>query len=126
MTTTRDTQWANTAGRMLSTLEFGTAVTWSTTPTTGYDRTTGASTGTETSYTVSSSPLLRVRQQYVDGETIQATDFMVMVAAQGLAFTPAMGQRVTAGGTSYRVVMVSPIQAQDDVVAYRVFVRKGP
>lgn len=126
MTTTRDTQWANTAGALLATSGFGTVVTWSITPTTGYDRTTGASTGTETSYSVSASPLLRVRQQYVDGETVRVTDSMVLVAAQGLAFTPAVGQRVTASGVSYRVIMVSPIQAQDDVVAYRAFVRGGP
>lgn len=51
----------------------------------------------------------------VPGTTVERVDWHIYVPAQGAAFVPSPGDSVTSGGSTYRVVTVSPIApgAQD-------------
>lgn len=102
---------------------FGRAATW-TVVTNSFDPSTRRSSPTETSHAVTISPPSPFAIELVDGVTIQASDVAVMIAASGLAFTPAIGDRVTTGSVSYRVVAVSPVASGELIAAYEVQCRK--
>lgn len=103
----------------------GKVVTWTVKSGGTKNPTAGTVDGvTTTNYTVKCSPPSAYEQRYVDGKLIQQGDAKLILAGQGLAFTPALGQSVTIDGVVWRVLGVDPIYSGELIAAWKVQVRR--
>lgn len=104
--------------------EFGKNVTFSVTSGGTNSPSTGAVTGaTTTTYTVKAYPY-PYEARYVDGDVVQVGDAKLILAASGLAFTPAPGQSVTIDAAVWRVIAANAIYSGELVAAWELQVRR--
>lgn len=86
-----------------------------------YDPTTGESVEVSpVEYTVKATPPNPVVIDSRDGSTVLRQTKGIILAAQGLAFTPAVGQSVLIDGVEAAVVSVSPIYSGELIAAFQV------
>lgn len=124
MTGALDTTARNTASRLLA--KFGKAMTLTRAAGT-YDLATGTTTpGTPQTASVNGYPDATYRKlgQTYGAELVQAGDLDVMVAAKGLAFTPAPGDQLSWGSEVYKVQQVKPTYSGEQVALYNLLVRR--
>lgn len=103
--------------------DFGSTATW-TRQTSTFDPSTGKTTDADTSYSVVISPPAPYNNRRVDGTVIQVGDTMAMLAAEGLAFTPTIGDYLTHKTIRWQVVGLVPIYSGELISAYEVQLRK--
>lgn len=96
-----------------------------------YKNGAGADTRTSTDYTVYGLIQSQTMPQsgntgerYFNGTLIQTGDKFILMAASGLAVTPAPGDKLTVSGTVYSIVTHIAIEPGGTVLAYRLLVRK--
>lgn len=121
MTTSFDSEMSAFAAGILSGSQLGTTLAYEAVAR-AYSEATGRTTETVTSHSVQASPPSAVRQW--GAEPIEEGDVQTVLPASGLGFTPAAGDRVTLDGESWSVESVQGIRAQDDVVAYKLRLRR--
>jgi hypothetical protein len=107
--------------------EFGKPVTWTSVAVDGatYSPATGEGVPVETEYSVKVTPpqafdpaSLRTAAQFEPGDTVAQGEMYVMLAAEGLAFTPKQHDRVTIDGAVWQVTGVGPVYSGELVCAY--------
>lgn len=104
---------------------YGKSVTFTVEAVQSYNPATGETTAaTPVTHTRKVTPPTAYEQRFVDGETIRAGDMKVFVAAQGLAFVPALDQRVTIDSVAWRIMAVGPIYTGELVALYELQLRK--
>lgn len=60
----------------------------------------------------------------VDGDTIKRGDTKVLIAAQGLRFTPSEGMQVDIGDDTWTVISVTPLDPGEKSAAYKLQLRR--
>jgi len=82
-----------------------------------YSPTTGKYTGgTTNSYTIKIAPPAEYHIKLINGDNILAGDMQTLIAATGLAFTPAIGDIITIDTVDWQVINVSPQYSGEDIV----------
>lgn len=80
-------------------------------------------TKVETS-TAGTALLTRVAKRFVDGQTVQATDFMAMFTPSDVAVEPEEGDHFEQNGIRYTVTMARPLYPGAVNLLWRVFLRR--
>lgn len=90
-----------------------------------YSPTSGSVSGESTAtYSVKVTPPEPYETKYQDGDLIRAGDARIYIADQGLAFVPAVGQRVTIDGDTFVSVSVNAIRSGELVCLWEVALRR--
>lgn len=84
------------------------------------DWSTGVTRTTAVNVDIVATPPTPKRTRFDDGSVVRASALETIVAAQGLATTPAVGMSVTFGSDVYRIVEVAAYQTGDLVAAYEL------
>lgn len=91
-----------------------------------YTPSTGATTRTNSTYSVKASPPFPFKQRQYDGASILAGDMQVIVPALSLEIVPSPATDTFQDGPTgkvYRIVAVEPLRGGDAVAAYLLQVR---
>lgn len=78
----------------------------------------GTVTVVETDYTVRTSPPYKAEEKWADGKVVHHGQTRMLLGANGLAFTPNMGDRVVVDNTKYDVLAVESISYKDALAAF--------
>lgn len=90
-----------------------------------YDTRTGEVAASEpTQRTAKIAPPFK-KTSFKDGQLVQSSHFESVLAAQGLAWTPVNGMKVTHGGLTYRLTEATPIYSGDLVCAFMLKLEGG-
>ena len=90
-----------------------------------YDPKTGAVTIARIiERTVKVTPPSNYGLDLVNGDTIKIGDCRVILAAQGLVFTPQQNWGIRLGSETWTIISVGPIRTGDDVAAYELQLRR--
>jgi len=119
MTTLDDTFLPLTANLISS---FGKSLTF-VVATDSYDPATGSNTVSE-STSVVKGVLSAYSSRFIDGDLIQNGDLKALIAAQGLTFTPTVGQRVEFNSQKWRIVAIASLYSGDEIAGYRLQLRR--
>lgn len=68
--------------------------------------------------------VLEYENREVDGSRVLQTDKKVLLAAGGLAFAPALSDRLLIGGVEHSLINVKPLSPAGSVVFYEAQARK--
>ena len=106
--------------------KFGKVVTFTTSPpASAYDPTTGENAAfTATTHSVKITPPDEYNDKYIDGDLIQRGDVKVLVAGQGLPFTPTNGMAVVIDSKTWKIVSLKLIYSGESIAAYELQLRK--
>jgi len=105
--------------------DFPCSATWIVGPdSSSYDAATGKATALGTTFSITCSPPQPFDIAMVDGSTILAGDLSVILPADGLAFTPKVGDSITVGGDTMQVVALGREQPDELPAAWVVACRK--
>lgn len=118
------TELRSTAGRLLT--SYGQSMTLTKRASGAYNPATGASTVTETTYTVRGAVFDYSGGAYkLAPMLIQAGDRRALVAADGLSVAPEPADRLTIAGAIWSIVTVTPTDPGGTAVVYECQVRRG-
>lgn len=91
-----------------------------------YDATTGVTTFMSPAInTATVSPPLMYERKYIDDTTIQDGDAQLILAAQGLTFTPTLKHEVHFDSTEWQIVSLRPVYSGEQIAVYMLQVRGG-
>lgn len=128
MATELDLEFGPLAVQLIA--EFGKSVTWSKFGST-HTPSTGSVVRPETQYTATITPPQqfdpstgRTGSQFNAGSLTTTGYAQVTLAAEGLAFTPAAGDRVTIDAAKWEVVAVQAVYSGENVAAYTAQIRR--
>jgi hypothetical protein len=115
------TRSQDTALRLLR--KYGQSMTLTARTNGAYDTATGAQTVTETAHTVTGA-MFDYPAKMIEGTLIRQGDKQAIVAASGLAVTPAPGMKLTdAAGAVYTVVTAEALNPAGTAVIHTLQVR---
>lgn len=115
---------SDSAAEVLAALQYaGSSMTLTRTTPGAYDNATGATgSASSTNYTIQ-AVMTNYRDALIDGTLILAGDRKALIAASGLAITPAVGDRIVNGSETSEIVKSSEIAPNGTPVAYIAQVR---
>jgi hypothetical protein len=73
---------------------------------------------------VKASPPAPYNQELVDGDMIRDDDVNMIIAAQGLTWTPAIGWAVTIDAVAFKIMSVKKFYSGASVAAYEMQLRR--
>ena len=80
--------------------------------------------GTTTAVDLKATPPEAMKVGLQDGDIVKVGDVRILIAAEGLAFTPEATQQVKIDSDRWRIVHTEPIYSGEEIAAYQIQLRK--